>query len=93
LSIGKKTRSNTHCPTSFCKHLSGTITIRHGEEKATEETFLPRLWLLPVLQRVSLRVVPLHLCPQREKRQEAEDAQTAFFEILIFYRQPPLSLY
>jgi len=33
--------------------------------------------------------MPLHVRPEREKKQEAEDAQTAFFEILIVYGQPP----
>jgi hypothetical protein len=41
-----------------------------------------------VLQRVPLRFVPLHVRFEGEKRQEAEDSQTAFFEILIFCQQP-----
>jgi len=74
----------------FCKPAFKTITIRHGETQTAEETFLPRLWLLPVLQRVPLCVVPLHLRHEREEGQEAEDAQTAFSEILIFSYTSPL---
>jgi hypothetical protein len=36
-----------------------------------------------VLQRIPLCLVPLHLRPEREKKQEAEGTQAAFSEILI----------